>query len=92
MARVNTHGIGRSQADSNALLISDAPRLAAAVVEQRAALLAALEYDGGTGYDSTDDEIGRRQCCGVLSYRPHQEKCWTLTVRAALANSAEWAV
>jgi hypothetical protein len=43
-------------------------------------------------YDNEQDDIGRKACCGVLSYNPHSESCKAkqaiTAIKAALAQPA----
>ena len=39
---------------------------------------------GATTYDGETDEIGRRVCCGELSYKPHEKHCSLNNALAAL--------
>jgi len=59
---------------------------AAEIAGLQEALRAALESDGGTGYADSDDEVGYRICCGVVSYKPHRGGCWVIAARKALAQ------
>jgi hypothetical protein len=44
-------------------------------------------------YDNEQDDIGRKACCGVLSYHPHSESCKAkqaiTAIKAALAQPAQ---
>jgi len=35
-------------------------------------------------YDSVEDEVGRRVCCGVTSYKPHENDCEITTTIARI--------
>lgn len=50
------------------------------------ALRLVVAADGGTRYESEDDEIGCRACCYVLSYKDHESDCYVLKAKAALAD------
>lgn len=52
----------------------------------RKALKAVVEADGGMArYMSEDDDIGFRACCDVISYKPHEEDCYVMEAKRALA-------
>jgi len=69
---------------SEVVLASDYDAKCAEVARLRSALCLALESDGGTGYADSEDEVGYRICCGVVSYKPHQGGCWVTNARKAL--------
>ena len=74
---------GRAGHPENAIEVAEAR---AAVAELLAAAREAEQDDGGTRYDSEDDEIGTRACCYVLSYEDHEPDCHITKLRAALAR------
>ena len=47
---------------------------------------AAAECLDATSYSDHEDEIGRRVCCGVVSYKPHSESCSLNNVLKELKN------
>ena len=52
-----------------------------------AAARAAEQADGGIRYEHEEDDIGRRACCYVLSYKDHEPDCYVTKLRAALAQA-----
>lgn len=61
--------------------------LIAAAPELLEALVLAVDADGGTTYNSEDDEVGERSCCGEVSYKPHRHYCWVVKASAAIAKA-----
>ena len=55
----------------------------------RAALRYALENGTTAVYWGDDDECGTYSCCGEVSYKPHENDCWTVKARAALKEDGE---
>lgn len=55
----------------------------------RAALRYALENGTTAVYGGDDDECGTYSCCGEVSYKPHENDCWTVKARAALKEDGE---
>ena len=37
-----------------------------------------------TTYCDEDDEIGRRSCCDVISYKPHEKNCIIVRIKKFL--------
>ena len=56
-----------------------------AVVRQ--ALEALESFADGVYYEDEEDSIGRRFCCDVLSYKPHQENCAAAASATALRQA-----
>lgn len=52
-----------------------------------AAARAAEQADGGVRYEHEEDDIGRRACCYVLSYKDHEPDCYVTKLRAALRST-----
>jgi len=44
----------------------------------------AIDSAGGVAYDSPEDSVGYRPCCGVVSYEDHNADCWVSVGKAAL--------
>lgn len=55
----------------------------------REALRYALENGTTAVYGGDDDECGTYSCCGEVSYKPHEDDCWTVKARAALKEDGE---
>ena len=57
------------------------------------ALEAAEDFADVIKYDNEQDDIGRKACCGVLSYHPHWASCKAkqaiTAIKAALAQPAQ---
>lgn len=64
------------------LLAADNERL-------RAALRYALENGTTAVYGGDDDECGTYSCCGEVSYKPHENDCWTVKARTALKEDGD---
>ena len=50
----------------------------------RKARLALQNHADAVRYDSVEDEVGRRVCCGVASYKPHENDCEITTTIASI--------
>lgn len=59
-------------------------QMTARIEKLEAALRYALENGVCTQYWGDDDDCGTHGCCGEVSYKPHDAKCWTVKARAAL--------
>ncbi len=89
LARAKMRAITRDYSEDKAALLVLAAYIEAMeqpVGELRKLLGKAIEFDGGVEHDGDDDEIGRRSCCRVISYKPHETGCWVVSATALLVS------
>ena len=59
------------------------------IAASRQALEALLDLSTMDTYQNEDDEVGRKVCCGEVSYRPHSPDCKTMEAITALRTAIE---